>query len=142
MSAGFVPSEGVIPQDVAGVVAGFPDAAQDVFARLRGFVFEAAAERSVGPLEETLKWGEPAYLTTRARTGTTVRLAWKARKPDHFQVLFHCGTRMIDMCRTRFPDMAFAGNRAILIPLDMPLPEDALRACFGLSLTYNQEKPV
>ena len=34
----------------------------------------AAATPEVGRLEETLKWGEPAYLTRQTGAGSTIRM--------------------------------------------------------------------
>jgi hypothetical protein len=53
------------------------------------------ATDGVGKLEETLKWGEPAYLTAGSKSGTTIRIAWKARKPDAYAMFFHCQTNLV-----------------------------------------------
>jgi hypothetical protein len=37
--------------------------------RLRQLILDTAARLDVGPLEETLRWGEPAYVTT-TRSGS------------------------------------------------------------------------
>ena len=64
---------------VAAAYRSFPPAARRCLERIRALIFEtAAALDGVGPITETLKWGEPAYLTERSRSGTTVRLGWKA----------------------------------------------------------------
>ncbi len=47
---------------------------------LRHLVLETASEtEGVNKLEETLKWGEPSYLT---KNGSTIRMDWKKSKPD------------------------------------------------------------
>ncbi len=47
---------------------------------LRELVYQVVAElESPIQLEETLKWGEPSYLT---KYGSTVRMDWKAKTPD------------------------------------------------------------
>ena len=52
---------------------------------LRRLILEtAAATEGVGEIEETLKWGEPAYLTPRTRSGSPVRLGWKKARPDEY----------------------------------------------------------
>ena len=46
---------------------------------LRELIFESAASTpGVGELDETLKWGEPAYATTQSKSGSPVRIAYKA----------------------------------------------------------------
>ena len=49
---------------------------------LRSLLVEVAEDLCVGPLTETLKWGEPAYLTEVTKAGTTVRIAWKPATPS------------------------------------------------------------
>ncbi len=49
--------------------------------RLRQLVLDtAAALAEVGEVEETLKWGEPGYVT---KTGSIIRLGWKASRPEN-----------------------------------------------------------
>ena len=48
--------------------------------QLRQRIFAVAEAEGVGSLDETLKWGEPAYLT-RPRRGTTIRLG--SNSSDH-----------------------------------------------------------
>ena len=67
--------------------------------RLRRLVLDTAAELAeVGEVEETLKWGEPSYVT---KTGSTARLGWKASRPDEYKLLFHCGTNLVDTFKER-----------------------------------------
>ena len=124
---------------VADVVAGFSPAAQARFAIVRAWIFEEAAALGVGPLTETLKWGEPSYLTEATRAGTTVRLAWKAKALEDLQLLVHCQTRLVDTFRERFGDtLSFSGNRAVHVPLEGPVAEGPIRQCIALALTYHR----
>jgi hypothetical protein len=63
-----------LPSDVAAVYAGFPPEMRARLMEVRALLFDLAGGTGVGPLTETLKWGEPAYLTDASRAGTTVRL--------------------------------------------------------------------
>ena len=50
--------------NVAQVFDNYPEPMRKKMLRLRQIVFEAAAEtEGVAAVEETLKWGEPSYLT-------------------------------------------------------------------------------
>jgi hypothetical protein len=105
---------------------------------LRELVFRtAAATNGVGEIEETLKWGEPAYVT-KNKSGSTVRMDWKKSDPDHYALYFHCQTNLVDTFRTLFPhDFKFEGNRALVFPLESDVPQDSLAMCIAASLTYH-----
>jgi hypothetical protein len=111
---------------------------------LRGLIFDkASALPEVGELEETLKWGEPAYITSQTKSGSLVRLGWKAKDPTNIRVLFHCQTNLIETFRTLFADeLVFEGNRAIVLKVNAPLPKPALRLCIEAALTYRLSKGV
>ena len=64
-----------MPQDVKAVFASYPVAAQAKFDVLREIIFEEAARLEVGALHETLKWGEPSYLTPQSKAAA--RYEWR-----------------------------------------------------------------
>ncbi|EKF59360.1 hypothetical protein QWE_13948 [Agrobacterium albertimagni AOL15] len=105
-------------------------------------IFTIAAEiGDVGSLTETLKWGEPAYLTEVSRSGTTIRLGATREAPHESALLFNCKTSLIGMFRTAFPaDFKFEGNRALVIPADRAMPRTPLLFCLTAALTYHQRK--
>lgn len=109
---------------------------------LRRLVFEVAAQLpDVGALEETLKWGEPAYLTPVSRSGTTIRMDWKPRSPDVCALYFNCQTTLVETFRSLFPEIfTYEGNRAVLMPLSALLPEEAVKTCIAAALTYHRSK--
>ena len=41
----------------------------------------AASTDGGGPIEETLKWGDPAYVTSATKSGSTIRVVWKKARP-------------------------------------------------------------
>ena len=109
---------------------------------LRQLIFDAAAAtEGIGELEETLKWGEPAYVTSRSRSGSTVRIAWKKSRPTQYAMYFHCQTNLIDCFRGWFPnDFTFEGNRALIFEAGEPVPVEALTVCITAALTYHRDK--
>ena len=109
---------------------------------MRDLIFEtAAASESVGPLTETLKWGEPAYLTVATRSGTTIRLGWVRSSERKCAVLFNCRTTLVDDFREQFPDVfVYEKNRAILLDASEPLPRVPLSTCLGMALTYHRRR--
>jgi hypothetical protein len=128
-----------IPADVAHAFAAFPDPVRARLETLRGLILEVAVSAGVGPLTETLKWGEPAYRGQSARRGTTIRLGWPKTDPDHVAIYVNCQTTLVTTWRAMFPDsLAFAGNRAILLPVAGPIAEDEVAQCIAMALTYQR----
>ena len=57
-------------QDVRSAFDAMPEPARAALLLIRDLIFAtAAATEAVGPLEETRKWGQPAYLTPATRSG-------------------------------------------------------------------------
>src|SRR3982750_102276 len=60
---------------------------------LRRLILDTAkATRGVGALEETLKWGQPSYLTPATKSGSTIRIDQVKPEPGQYAVYFHCQT--------------------------------------------------
>lgn len=130
-----------LSEAVDQVVAAYPPAGRRALRTLRRWLLETAQRaEGVGDLTETLKWGQPAWLTTASKSGSTVRIAWSQKTPDCMGVYFNCQTTLVDDFRTRWPELHFVGNRALMLPLDAPLPEAALRDCFEATLTYHRRR--
>ncbi|MGR3661484.1 MAG: DUF1801 domain-containing protein [Paracoccaceae bacterium] len=131
-----------IAEQVAAVVEDYPAAAQEQFHNIRKAIFAVARSNpAIGPLTETLKWGEPSYLTEVSKSGSTIRVAWKSKKPDAIGLYLNCQTTLLETMRLNYPDaFTYQGNRALLVPLDTILPEEALEFCIELALTYHRSK--
>ena len=123
---------------VAAKFEGYPPAVRRKLLALRELVFRtAAATPGVGVIEETLKWGEPAYVTPN-KAGSTVRIDWKSKEPGHYAMYFHCRTGLVETFRSLFPqDFKFDGNRALVFAIDDRVPIDALAWCVAASLTHH-----
>lgn len=124
---------------VAKVFDACPEDLRADLLALRELVFEAALETpSIGPLVETLKWGEPAYLPARPKTGTTVRINRLKGASGRTAVFFHCQTTLVSTFRELYPDrFEFDGNRAIILRSGRCLPRRELKHCIALALTYH-----
>ena len=123
------------------IIASYPTPAAARIRQLRKLILEtAAANPEVGPLTETLKWGEPAYLTEKSKSGSTIRIAWKAKAPNQYAIYLNCQTTLVDTYRTLFPELRYDGNRAIVFELGDKLPEATVRRCIELALTYHLRK--
>ena len=123
---------------VAERFAAYPDAAREGLLTLRRLVLEvAAATPGVGRIEETLKWGQPSYLTPETGSGTTVRI--DALPGGGVAMFVHCQTNLVETFRQLYPGLEFEGNRAVVMRDGVP-DEDAIRHCVGLALTYHARK--
>ncbi len=109
---------------------------------LRQLIFDTAAQAAgVGELEEALKWGEPAYLTSQSKSGSTVRIAYSPKKPLRYAMYFNCQTNLVDTFRTMFPnDFQFEGNRAIVFDATAKVPKKELGFCIAVALTYHRKR--
>ena len=132
-------------QAVAAVFQSYPHAAREKLFALREIIFDVAAHTpGVGALEESLKWGEPAYITSATKSGSTIRIAWKPARParrTHCAMYFNCQTTLVDSFKTMFPTtFTFEGNRALLFDEHADVPVKALRICIEMALTYPSKK--
>lgn len=128
--------------DVARVFASYPEVERSKLLELRELILQTAAEtEGVGALEETLKWGEPAYLTSESKSGSTIRIAWKKAAPTQYAMYFNCQTTLVDSFRFQFPnDFTFEGNRALVFDSSVDVPLESLRHCVAAALTYHRCK--
>ncbi len=117
----------------------YPDHIREKLLFLRGLIIETAADTvGVGELEETVKWGEPSYVS---RIGSTIRIDWKEKRPNHYAMYFNCNTKLVDTFREIYRnEFNFEGNRAIVFHEDESIAVDELRHCIEMSLTYRKIK--
>ena len=129
-------------RNVAKVFDAYPDDVRAKLLTLRAMILETAAKLDgVGPLEETLKWGQPSYLTTQSGSGSTIRIDRVKADDDRVAMYFHCQTDLVATFRELYPaQMEYGGNRSILFETAAKIPEKALRHCIGLALTYHARK--
>lgn len=127
---------------VAAVFAAYPVAVRAKLMALRRMILETAQETAgVGPLEETLKWGQPSYLTTQSGSGSTIRIDRVKSDDARVAIYFHCQTDLVATFRELYPtEMKYGGNRSILFEATARIPDKALRHCIGLALTYHARK--
>lgn len=136
--------EALFSRDIDTISPGRSQIARNIFApfslRFRERIKGKAQDNRIGPIEETLKWGEPSYLTSKTKSGTTIRLAWKAKHPELCGIYFNCQTSLVNTFRTLFPELRYEGNRAILLDAAEEIPESALNQCLEMALVYHKAK--
>jgi hypothetical protein len=108
---------------------------------LRALVLETAEQTDgVGRLTETVKWGQPSYLTEETGSGTTVRID-RLKAGDSYAIFFHCQSGLVDEFRQLYPDtFRFEGSRAIVFEATEAVPTRELGHCIALALTHHARK--
>lgn len=80
--------------EVLAVFNRYPSEMRQKLLFLQAMIFDVAQDAgNITSIEETIKWGEPSYLS---KHGSTIRMAWKASKPSQYALYFHCKTKLID----------------------------------------------
>lgn len=144
MSRVFSASKRIKNPDVAAVFKSYPKNMREKLMYLRQLIFDTAAEtEGVGELEETLKWGEPSYLTPKTKSGSTVRIDWKKSKEGQYAIYFKCTTNLVTTFKERYPtEFKYGGNRSIIFDEDDEIPIKELKDCIALALTYHLNKKL
>lgn len=129
------------PSEILNRTATWPENAQTCFAQLRGIVHDVATQADIGPLDESLKWGQPAWRPKRARTGSTLRVDWSPETPNRLLAFVDCKTDLAAQMDNRFPKQFHNdGRRALGFDLNAPLDEDAVWHLAHITLTYHRSK--
>lgn len=104
---------------------------------LRELVFEVAMDTpQAGEVEETLKWGQPSFITPKTKSGSTLRIG--VTKSGDTGLYAHCGTSIISDYAATFPgDDRIDGNRGVLFSTADDIAKDRLRHLIRHGLTYH-----
>lgn len=132
-----------LPPEVAAAFASYPDAIQTELFALRELILgTAAAIDGVGPIEETLKWGQPSYLTSESGSGSTIRIAATRPGSAHdYAMYFICSTNLVERFEHLFGDVfTYEKGRALLFDVGQAIPRDELAECVGMALTYHADR--
>ena len=118
----------------------YPSLARKKVTRLRKLILETAKEIGIKDLEETLKWGEPSYLT---KHGSTIRIDWKEKAPDQYAMYFKCTSKLVPSFQLAFGDLFnYEKTRAIVFKMDDQVPEKELKQCIKAALRYHKVKQL
>ncbi|EDQ06767.1 hypothetical protein DSM14862_00510 [Sulfitobacter indolifex] len=122
---------------VKNTFAGFSETVRPGLLELRRLIFDVAETENVGRIEETLKWGQPAYLTPESKSGTTLRLG--VPKAGGYALFVHCQTTIIPDARAVFADaFTYDGNRAVLFNAQSEIAIAPLALLIAQALTYHR----
>jgi hypothetical protein len=117
---------------VDAVFRSYPKSIKIKLLALRRLIFDTAATtEGVGKIEETLKWGQPSYLTPETKSGSTIRIDRVKSSASQYAVHFHCQTDLVEIFRELYPtEFTYRGNRSIVLDADEKIAEPALRHCW------------
>jgi hypothetical protein len=120
----------------------YPEPLKTKLLTLRRLILETArTTEGVGALEETLKWGQPSYLTSETKSGSTIRIDRAKSSPDQYAVYFNCQTDLVATFRELYPtELSYGSNRSIILKAKDQIPVPVLRHCVALALTYHLNK--
>lgn len=131
-----------MPAEVRAVYDAIEEPVKSNLLKIRSLIYQVAAEHTeIGNLQECLKWGEPSYLTSESGSGTTIRINRDKKRPGGYALYVNCQTSLVEEFRNLYPEqLTFGGNRAVLLSSDDALPEEAIKHCIALALTYHSRK--
>lgn len=117
----------------------YPKHIQSKLLILLQLIMDTAKEiEDLDHMDETLKWGEPSYITKK---GSTIRIGWKQSSPDQYAMYFNCNTKLVDTFKEVYKDLFhYEGNRAIVFAVNDEIPINELKQCIVLALTYHTRK--
>lgn len=122
------------------VLSNYPSEVKPRMEKLRALVHDSARDLGLVQLEETLKWGEPSFVS---RQGSTLRMDWKEKSPQRYALYFQCSTRLVNTFRLVFDrTLQFEGNRAVIFELNQDLPEREVKECIKATLRYHEVKQL
>lgn len=126
-------------QKVEDTFNAYPECVKSHMLELRKLVIEAAEEMpEINQLEETLKWGEPSFLT---KHGSTVRMDWKSKAPHQYAIYFKCTSRLVETFKVVFKEtFKYEGTRAIVFQMEDVVPKNELKKCIKAALYYHKVK--
>ena len=88
--------------DVKKTIQLYPTDIQEQILDIREMIFTLATKHiEIGTIEETLKWGEPSYIT---KHGSTIRMAWRKSSPNQLGIYFNCKSKLVDTFREIYSD--------------------------------------
>jgi hypothetical protein len=128
--------------EVSAVFETYPKEIKSKLMALRQLIFDVASRTNgVGELEETLKWGQPSYLTTQTKSGSLVRIDQIKNQEGKYAMFFHCQTTLVDTFKEMYRgQFEFGGNRSIIFDVKNKVPVRELGHCVSLALTYHLSK--
>ncbi len=130
-------------QGALDVIQNQPEEIKSALMHLRAMIFDVAeTSDEIGNIVETLKWGQPSYLTEKPKTGTTLRIDRDTSGKGDVALYVNCQTSLVSEWRGMFPEETFGGDRSLHLSLTKPTPTSSLRQMVLMALTYHSRKKI
>lgn len=128
--------------EVKAVFDAYQDGLRDELLCLRQQIFDVAADDpAIGELQETLKWGQPSYLTPQSKSGSTIRIDKINNEPRVYGMYVNCQTTLVASYRELYANqLTFEGKRCVRFLVNSRPPEETIKTCIRLALTYHLNK--
>ncbi len=125
--------------DVENTFLSYPETLRKKLLHMRELIFRTAVcMEGVGEIKETLKWGQPSYLTPVTRSGTTIRIDQLRYDPRQYGMFVHCQTSLLATYQALYGDtLNYEGKRCITFSVDDDPSDEILQHCIALALTYH-----
>lgn len=126
-----------VPKNVQAVFDSFTDETRASAMVLRDLIIAVADETpEADAVEETLRWGQPAYVTKK---GSTLRIG--VPKSGGCALYAHCQSNIISSYAAAFPGAdVIEGNRAVIFAHVDDIDVGRLRMLVHHALTYHQKR--
>jgi len=119
----------------------YPAKIRDKLLPIRELIFRIAAESDeIGAIEETLKWGNPSYLTVAPKSGTTIRLSTVNANDLTYAISVHCQTSLMSEFKAIYPQFEYDGNRSIIFSAENEISIAVIEHFIFSALTYHRRK--
>jgi len=127
-----------IAKQVQTIYDSYPVKIRRNLLKVREIIYSVALENEeIGAIEETLKWGEPSYLTHSPKSGTTIRLGTVKNSKTEFSISVHCQTSLISDFKILHPELNYEKNRSLIFSTDTAVPFQTIRLFIYLALRYH-----
>lgn len=127
-----------MPETTRAYIEGYAPEIRGALLRLRALVIETIHRDSlIGPVTETLKWGQPSFVPVRKCSGTTLRLATKNEQSQTVGLFYHCQTKLGEQLRLMLPpETEYDGSRGVLFHHSASFSAEQVSIIVSKVLTY------
>ncbi len=119
----------------------YPEPVKSCLIELRTLILEVALSMDeVGELEETLKWGQPSYIPSKTKSGTSIRIDADTQFGLDYALYVNCKTNLVENWRELYPAFKYGSNRSVHFSVAEELEKEKVNHMIAMALTYFSNK--